>query len=312
LIDAATGKHLWAERYDRKIRDIFALQDEVRKKIVDALAVKLTMPEQQRTALKGTASVAAYDLLMKGRYQESSFTKRGNEAAIRLYVKAVQIDPDFAEAYARMANMYDLRSRFGWGKDIDGDRKKALRFARKAIALDKNNPYSYWTLGRILSRSQDEEGGNLSESVQALERAIELNPNYADAYAYLSLLYLGVGKPKDALAAIKSAMKLNPQYPFWYIRNRGLIQYMQGDYDAAIVDLNRAVEQNSTTFMGHWWLAAAYARAGREEDAAWQLDEIQTLGEVFTILQLIELSIIHYPPYVERLTEGLRKAGASD
>jgi len=312
LIDASTGKHLWAERYDRQLRDIFALEDEVRGKIIKALSVKLTALEQQRAALKATTSVEAYDLLMKGRYQEASFSRQGNDRAIEFYRRAVAIDPGFAEAYARMANMYDLRSRFGWGDDNVRDRKMALQFARKAIALDSNDPYAYWTLGRILSREQDEGGGNLSESVIALERAIALNPNYADAYAYLSLLYLGVGKPGEALSAIQTAMRLNPRYPFWYIRNRGLISYMEGKYKPAIADLEESVEQNPTTFIGRWWLAAAYAQAGRQEDADWQVEEIRVLREEFTIQQILDLSIIHFPPYVERLTAGLRKAGARD
>jgi len=312
LIDAATGKHLWAERYDRELRDIFALEDEVRGKIIKALSVNLTASEQQRATMKATASVEAYDLLMKGRYQEGSFSKQGNARAIGFYERAVALDPGFAEAYARMANMYDLRSRFGWSNDIGGDRKRAVQYARKAIALDANDPYSYWTLGRILSRDQDEGGGKLSESVIALERAITLNPNYADAYAYLSLLYLGVGKPDEALTAIQSAMRLNPRYPFWYIRNRGLIFYMEGKYKPAIADLEEAAEQNPTTFIGRWWLAAAYAQAGRQEDAAWQLEEIRVLREEITIQQILDFSIIHYPPYVERLTVGLRKAGARD
>jgi adenylate cyclase len=312
LIDASTGKHLWAERYDRQLRDIFALEDEVRGKIIKALSVKLTALEQKRAALKATTSVEAYDLLMKGRYQEGSFSKQGNARAISFYRQAVALDPEFAEAYARMANMYDLRSRFGWSDDIGGDRKRALQFARKAIALDANDPYSYWTLGRILSREQDESGGSLSESVIALERAITLNPNYADAYAYLSLLYLGVGKPDEAHSAIQTAMRLNPRYPFWYIRNRGLIYYMEEKYSPAIADLEQSVEQNPTTFIGRWWLAAAYAQAGRQEDAAWQMEEIRVLREEFTIQQILDLSIIHYPPYVERLTAGLRKAGGRD
>jgi len=311
LIDASTGKHLWAERYDRKLRDIFALEDEVRGKIIKALSVKLTALEQQRAALKATTNVEAYDLLMKGRYQEGSFSRQGNERAIGFYRRAVAIDPGFAEAYARMANMYDLRSRFGWSDDNVRDRKMALQFARKAIDLDANDPYSYWTLGRILSRDQD-GGGALSESVNALERAINLNPNYADAYAYLSLIYLGIGKPDEALSAIQTAMRLNPRYPFWYIRNRGLISYMEGKYSPAIADLEEAAEQNPTTFIGRWWLAAAYAQVGRQEDAAWQMEEIRVLREEFTIQKILDLSIIHYPPYVERLTAGLRKAGARD
>ena len=310
LIDAATGTHLWSERYDRELKDIFALQDEVRGKIVSALAIKLAPAEVERLALKGTESVQAYDLLMKGRYQESSFTPGGTAEAIRFYEKATRIDPGYADAYARMANMYDINARFGWSDDVEGDRVKAVELAQKAVALDENNPFSHWTLGRILSRLGPGGIKNQFKAVKSLERAIELDPNYADAYAFISYLYVGVGEPDEAAAAIESAMNLNPQYPYWYIQNRAVIRYMQGDYDAAIADFEKAAERNPTAIFVRWWLAAAYAQAGLQDDADWQLEEMRSLGFQSTVKEILETtSIIHHAPYVERFAAGLRKAG---
>jgi hypothetical protein len=143
----------------------------------------------------------------------------------------------------------------------------------------------------------------------SLERAIELDPNYADAFAYISYLYVGIGRIEEALSAIETAINLNPQYPFWYIQNRAVIRYMREEYEAAIIDLESAAEKSPTALFVRWWLAAAYAQAGRQDDAEWQLVEMTDLGFHSTVKELLETSVIHHPPYVERFAAGLRKAG---
>lgn len=310
LIDATTGAHVWAERYDRELRDIFALQDEVRGKIVAALAVKLAETEKARVIRKGTKSIEAYDLFLKGRHQESAFTRERNAAAIRFYREAVNLDPTYADAYARLANMYDFRVRFGWSNSIASDRNKAIEYAQKALKLDDTLPFAHWTMARILSRHGTEGVKSQLDAISSLKRAIELDPNYADAYAFISSLYVGVGKPKEAEVAIERAMRLNPKYPFWYLMNRAIVRYMQADYTAAVADLEKAVERNPTAIFLHWWLAAAYAQAGLEAEAAWQVEELKALGFSSKAKDIVATtSIIRHPPYVESYITGLRKAG---
>ncbi len=309
LIDASTGTHLWADRYDRDLEDIFAIQDDVLGKIVSALAIELTDTEEQRLSRKGTDSTEAYDLFIKGRHQEQSFSQEGNTEAIQFYLKAIAIDPDYAQAYARMANIFDVNVRLGWSNDPQEDTNKAIEYAKKSIALDAKNPFAYWTQGRVFSRVRLGGIKNQFKAVEALERAIELDPNYADAYAYISYLYVGIGRIEEALSAIETAINLNPQYPFWYIQNRAVIRYMREEYEAAIIDLESAAEKSPTALFVRWWLAAAYAQAGRQDDAEWQLVEMTDLGFHSTVKELLETSVIHHPPYVERFAAGLRKAG---
>lgn len=315
LIEAKTGAHLWAERYDRTLSDIFALQDEVRGKIVSALAVKLASAEKKKFARKGTESIEAYDLFLKGRYQESPFTREGNKAAIDYYRKAIEIDPYYARAYARLANMYDFKVRFGWSNDVAGDRTKAIGYAQKALDLDDTFPFAHWTMGRIVSRHGTEGIKSQREAIKSEERAIALNPNYADAYAFVAELYVGVGEPEKAVAAIDRAMKLNPKYPFWYLMNRAIIRYMQSDYTNAVADLEKAVKRQPTAIFLRWWLAAAYAEAGRTDDAAWQVEEMKGLGlsAKTTAKDIVATtSIIRHPPYVRKYLAGLVKAGVPD
>ena len=312
LIDAATGEHLWAERYDRQYDDIFQLQDEVRVHIVAALEVELAPGEATRITMHGTQSVAAHDLVMRGRYRESSFTREGTERAIKLYEQALEIDPGYAVAYARLANMYDQRSRFNWSDDNAGDVARALELVNESISLDDGNPYAHWSRGRILARVRTGGIKNQFEAVAEMERAIELDPNYADAFAFISYLYAGVGDLDRGFGAIEKAIRLNPQSPFWYIRNRGIIRYLQSDYEAAIDDFEAAVQQNPTSFIPRWWLAASYAESGAPDEAEWQIEELKELGFDLTIGGILESSLIFHSPFKELLADGLRKAGISE
>ena len=178
-----------------------------------SLAVKLTEPEKRRVTQKGTESVAAYDLYLKGRNQESAFTRSANADALRYYEQAIALDPGYSDAYARMANIYEQNAQYGWADDARQAMARGMELAEKAIALDDKNPFAYWTLGRIAPRSILSHADGIERGIMASERAIELDPNYADAHALRSYHHSGTGRIKDALkstakeAAIHSRSK---------------------------------------------------------------------------------------------------------
>jgi TolB-like protein/DNA-binding SARP family transcriptional activator len=307
LIDAATGAHLWAERYDRDIEDIFALQDEVRGKIITALAVKLSEKERQSLATRWTDSVAAHDLYMRGLFEESSFTREGNREAVRLYEQALLIDPDYALPYTRLSNIYQMNTDNGWSDDIQVDLIRAIELAEKAAALDRHNPYVYWSLGRASARLMTPDA--LARGIQALERAIELDPDFADAHAYLALLNVADGRAEDGLSSVEAAMQMNPRYPFWYLFMRGITRYVVEDYDSAITDFEAAMERSPTAIFVRYWLAASYAQVGRPDDAEWQVEEMWSIGFDGSITTITESGPIQDPGYLSLFKEGLRKAG---
>jgi TolB-like protein/DNA-binding SARP family transcriptional activator len=307
LIDATTGGHLWAERYDGSLNDIFSLQDRVLAKIVDSLALELSEHEHRRLGDKGTDSIAAHDLYLRGLSQESAFTREGNRQAMRLYEQALSIDPDYALPYTRMSNIHQLNTDNGWSNDIQADLKLALELAEKAAALDPQNPYVHWSLGRAVTRFMTPEA--LKRGTVSLQRAIELNPNYADAYAWLSILYVADGRAEDGLRSVETAMRINPRYPFWYLFMRGITRYVVQSYDSAIADFEAAAERSPTALFVRWWLAASYAQAGQMDDAAWQVEEMQIMGFDGTIATIVETGPIQDPGYLSLFDEGLRKAG---
>ncbi|HSM40932.1 MAG TPA: adenylate/guanylate cyclase domain-containing protein [Afifellaceae bacterium] len=307
LTDATSGSHIWAERYDGILDDIFSLQDQVLAKVVDTLALKLSAQERNRLSAKGTQSVAAHDLYLKGLFQESAFTREGNGKARALYEQALSIDPDYALPYTRMANILELNARNGWTDDIQGDLQRAVDLAEKATRLDPENPRTHWSLGRAAARLRAE--GSVKRGIKALQRAIELDPDFADAYAFLGVLYTGDGRADDGLRSVETAMRLNPNYPFWYLFMRGMTRYVVEDYDQAIADFEAAIARSPTAPFLRWWLAAAYAQAGRMDDAEWQVEELYLTGFDGSISTILETNPIQYPPYVKLYREGLVKAG---
>lgn len=307
LIDASTGGHLWAERYDGKLDDIFSLQDKVLEQIVGSLALTLSGDDRRRLAARGTKSVAAHDLYLRGLFHESAFSREGSREAMQLYEQALAIDPDYALPYTRMANILELNTRNGWSDDIRADLTRAVELAEKALTLDPQDPKIYWSLGRAAARLRTPVA--LERGIEAMQKAIELDPNFADAYAYLCVLYIAGGRAEDGIRSVETAMRLNPDYPFWYPFMRGMARYVVKDYEEAIADFEVAAERMPTVLFVRWWLAASYAQVGRIEDAEWQVAEMDIMGFEGSIATIMETQPIQDPEYLAVYLEGLRKAG---
>ena len=308
LIDAGTGLHVWAERYDSEEKDIFDLQDEVRGKVVAALKVKLTPDEETRLARRLTNSPEAYDLWLRGRRQESFFTKEANLESRRLFEQAIEIDPDFAAAYASLGTAYQLAPQLGW-RPREEFMKKGLRLVEKAVALDGELPSAHWALARATSRSDNFDG---DRAIAALEKAISLDPNYADAYAYLASVMTNSGRAEEALGHVERAMRLNPRFPFWYFYEAGKSQFMMTRYEAAVESFEKAVERNPNVIWPHHYLAAAYGQAGRIDDAEWELEELRALGYEMSLSRSRAAINLHDEAYLKRYIEGLSKAGVPE
>ncbi|RYH06445.1 tetratricopeptide repeat protein [Tropicimonas sp. IMCC6043] len=312
LVQLSTGENIWAERYDRRLGDLFEVQDDVRNQIIDALSVTLAWRDMARLSSPGTADIEAYDLLLRGRFHEASLTRDGVIRAISFYRQAIDADPSYSQAYARLANMYDFSARFGWGESSEADRALALEMAEQSVRLGPDYPFAHWTLGRVLSRL-GRDASSRGRAMEELERAIELDPNYADAHAFLSLIYIGAGETEEARKAIATAFDLNPAPPSWYFQNRGIVNYFQGLYELAAGDFRGAVEQNPTAAFSRTWLAAAYAMSGNVDDAQWEIEEAMALGEVRTVTEVLAANpIIQHPEFRDIYTSGLQTAGLPD
>jgi len=304
LVDATTGHHLWAERLDGQLGDIFALQDRFTQKIVAALAVKLTVDDESLLASRGTDNVEAYDNYLRGLELQQRNAREDSVKAVEYLKKAIELDPDFARAHAQLASAYQLIITRRWDVDLGWTDARSLRSKHLQIAMENPTPLALRTSAKFrLYRRQYEE------AIAETERAIALDPNDADSYWSMGFVLTYAGRSAEAVDPFKTAMRLNPYYPGWYPYFLGVAQYCLERYEEAATSQERAfkVDPNSSA----WWLAAAYAQLGRGQEAADALAKyIEKRGWG---LPLVE-STFRYQPFknqsdLDRFAEGLVKAG---
>jgi adenylate cyclase len=204
LIDATTGYHLWAERYDRALKDIFSLQDEIMHRIVRALQIKLTKGEQDRFRLAPTENMEAYDYFLRGWEGYWYLRQKEMAEARQMLEKAVQLDPQYAGAHALLSTVYLNEFLFQWDPNPQ-NLERAFDLAQKAVALDDSLPLAHHALGVVYEWKKQ-----IDQAIAELERAIALDPNYANAYAMLADTLNWAGRPTEAIGLMKKAMRLNP------------------------------------------------------------------------------------------------------
>ncbi len=308
LVDAGTGNHIWAERYDRKLTDVFALQDEVTTKIVNALAVRLTAAETEKLGFSDTDNIAAYDTFLRGQQYRMQRTREGNELARDAYRQALELDPTYARAYGALAVVltHDLRN--DWTElSPEEARARALELAQKAVALDRSSPQAYWALGFVyLFRRQ------YDEAAAAAQQAVALAPNYADGYALLGLINNFQGQPEDTVRFIKKAMALNPYYGGVYPQVLGLAYHALGRDREAVEALKQGLERNPSALYARLFLASSYVRLGQQEDAQWEIEQIEILNPGTTITRLATMFPIKDAEEMNAFLQDLRKAGLPD
>lgn len=304
LIDAGTGAHLWAERYHRKLQDIFSVQDDVRSNIVRALALNLTDDEKRTAARRYTHSVEAYDLLLEGLSSYQRSNREDNVRARQLYLQAIKLDPRFARAHAAVALTHTEDSRYGWSADAAASMRKAVEFARGAVELDASIPQTHWALGYVyvFNRQYD-------EAVSAAERAIALDPNNADAYTTLAFGRVYQRRPTEAIPLVQKAMRLNPHYPSQYPSVLGRAYYYAGQHSKAVETLRHALEINPGRISPHLYLILSYVALGELEEARWEMQQLRTYVPGFSLANIESALPVIDAREFKRIENDLRQAG---
>ena len=303
LVDASTEGHLWAQRYDRDLKEIFSLQDDVTQRIVAALAVKVTEDEQKRLLRRYTDNMEAYDYYLRGLEYFSKLTKETNILARQMLQRAIDLDPQFAAAYALLGLAHSQEWTQGWSQDPQ-PLEHAFELAQKAIALDETLPLGYVILGEVYLHKKKHE-----KAIAAQQKAIALSPNDADGIGGLGGILTWAGRPEETIGLAKKAMRLNPMYPTEYLWNLGHAYYLMGRIEEAVETLNRARDRSSEYIPVIAYLAASYAELGRMEKARTQATQFNRLSPRTSIN-----AWRHRLPYkdkkvADRLISSCRKAG---
>ena len=309
LIDATTDHHLWAERYDRGIEDIFAVQDEVARHVADALAVTLKPGESEQLAHTPTENISAYDVYLRARTRPWPPTLANIGSARNAYASVIDIDPTFAGGFAGKSIAHSLAVLFRHSVSRDGDAEAAMDLARRAVELDPDFARSHSALGVAHCALGQSEVG-----IAAARRAAELQPGDADSHAWLARCLMWAGEGEEACEEAQTALRLDPQYiegP--YLNLLGRVSFVAGRYEDAIEASERNVARGGIAFYElHALLAAALGHLGRIEEAKEHLHELVRDVPNLTIENILAHYGMRSDLEKRRLIDGLRKVDLPD
>jgi adenylate cyclase len=304
LINATTGHHLWAEKYDRKLGDIFSLQDEITVRIMSALEVKLTEGEQARLRYRGSENLEVFVKRTKALEHFRQFTREGSAQAKKELEEALAMAPESSWLYSLLASTHILDLWLGSSKSNLISFAQATTCVKKAIALDKDNSDAYLLLGQLHLMKREHD-----EAIAAAERSVVLNPNGADAYAGLGFILALSGRPEEGVEFLQKAIRLNPIPPAYYFNHLGIAYRVSGQYEEAVSAYKKAIHKQPTLSFAHIGLAASYVYLGREEEAHTAAAEVLKIDPEFSLEHFAKTLPYKNKAVTDSYVGALRKAG---
>ncbi len=307
LIDCSTGMHLWADRFEGDLADIFHLQDQVTESVVGAIAPKLEQAEIERAKRKPTESLDAYDHFLRGMAGIHLGTWEGNSQALLQFRQAIELDPNYASAYGLAARYYSQKKGRGYATDPEQERAEAERIAWRAVELGKDDAVALTSAGMALAYVV----GDLEEGAAIIDQALALNPNLSLAWLFRGYLMVWQGQPEAGIEHIARAIRLSPHDPDRYHAQSltAVAYFVLGRYAAASEWGERAVRTNPGDILTNGVVAASAALGGRLEVAGKVAARLRQLRPQLCISGLMEFFPFGRPEDRARLIEGLRKAG---
>ncbi len=304
LIDGTTGGHVWAERYDRDLDDIFAVQDEVTRDIVAALALKLTPVERERVQHRDTDNLEAYEYFLRGRDQALRDTPQANAQAREMLEKAIELDPNFSLAFSHLSRNHVLAFSNRWGEDPDRSLELAAQLGQRAVDLDGGNPHAHFAFSMAALWSKQNEAARV-----AVEKCLAIDPNSADGHGALGLILVYSGKPLEAIESLQTAMRLDPHYRDIFLHILALAYEQLEDYEQAAAVLKRRLVRKPDSDISRVLLASVYGHMGKTEESRAQWAEVLQINPDYSLEHRRRTLPYTNPENFEHIIDGLRKAG---
>ncbi|MDB4444036.1 adenylate/guanylate cyclase domain-containing protein [bacterium] len=306
LIDSASGRHLWADRYDRDLQDLFALQDEITLKIVMALQVKLSVGVQTRLARKTMPNLEAWSYYVRGYDHRARHTKADNARARELFERAASLAPGYANVFTALGWTYWEDAFHGWSESRGESLLRAVELAKKALAMDDSDPDIHALWGAIYLHQ-----GRYDQAIAEGEKSVALGPNQSFPHLLLGMYLSHTGRYKEALPLVRKAMRLDPYYPSVYLELLGGVYHLLGEYEKAVEAFRMLVVREPHSLVGRQGLVIAYIRLGRKEQARSEVAELLRLFPEYS-LEVYRKQAHRMrmdPAVVESGIEALREAG---
>ncbi|MDH3880751.1 MAG: tetratricopeptide repeat protein [Desulfobacteraceae bacterium] len=303
LIDATNGHHLWAEKYDRQLKDIFAMKDEITMKIATVLQVKLTEGESANWGPE-TKSFEAYIKVRQSWEHFRAFTPDDNILSRQKAKEALDLDPNYSSATEMFAWTLLMDGIFGTSKTPEKSIEQAFELAQEVLDRGDSDAGAHFLIGYAYSRK-----GQFDKAISELEIARDLFPNNAEINAGLGMILNAAGKPEDAINVLKNAMRLSPIPPSWYLENLGGAYRLTGQYKKAVHEYKKAIQLQPDDMFSHLNLALCYVKLGREEDAHAEAAEVLRINPKFSAESYAKHIPLKDEASKKLLIDGMREAG---
>ena len=304
LIDTRDGFHIWAQRYDKKLKDVFAVQDEVTLSIVNALALELSDDEQRDFGKSVPGNVQAYDYLQQGLAEFSKETKETSKRAEEFYRMAIESDPEYGRGYGALAVTLARSANRGWSENPKLDAERALELANTAVRLSPDLPQTHWAKAFVHISRKD-----FTEAKEAAEKTVTISPSYADGHGILALVENRLGNGEEALDHVEKGMSLNPFFSWDYLYNKGFALYNLERYEESANALEKALQRNENARNPRLYLIAVYSALGRQDDAEWEAEILAMQYTNISIKSIMFTNHVDDPVITNRFIKHLRQAG---
>ena len=303
LVDATSGKHIWAERYDLELADVFAIQDEIAERVAGAIEPELLKTEGAQAAARHTGNMTAWDLVRRGTWHFHQVTRENHLKARELFRQACKLDPELPEAYLWLGRVSVGVVPYGWSSNPVADLQEGMEAALKAVQLDERNPYTHYSLAIVSAFAE-----RLEQSVSAARRAIEISPSFALGHLVLGMALLFSGHASEAIVPLEYGLRLSPYDPqnFVWFNLLALARLFSGRTEAGLEAAARALQVRP-----NWWtslevLVCCYAALGKLDEARRVARQMATVtrqpGDVLAPLKS------HNPAWAEQMDSALRRA----
>jgi len=308
LIDGKTGKHVWADKYDRELKEIFSVQDEVTRKVVSELALALTTAESDYLPRKHTENFEAYDMYLRAKKEKQTIKKENALKAIEISRQVIDLDPNFAGGYQILSELLSRSIRFGWSASPREDLEKAFELAQKAISVDDRFPLSYMALANVYIMQ-----GKHDDAVAAAKTAASLVQGDSETIVWLGFYLHWAGRGEEAVAAVRKSLELNPMYMHGrsptYLDFMAQACFTAGLYEESISNMKKAIERFGSTASRDPFLIASYSMLGKMEEAKEASQQWLKAKPDFSLSSWKYGRTYKRAEDSERLFEALRKAG---